>query len=103
MGNYLLLYHGGGMPSTPEEGEKVMKAWTDWFGGLGDKVVDPGNPTSVTKTISASGSVSDGGSAVNGYSVVSADSFDSAVSIASGCPHRAYGGSIEVVQVDALM
>ncbi len=103
MGNYLLLYHGGGMPSSPEEGEKVMKAWTDWMGGLGTGLVDAGNPTSTTKTIAADGSVGDGSSAVNGYSVVAADSFDGALAIATGCPHRTYGGSIEVVQVDALM
>jgi len=27
MPKYLLGYHGGGMPGTPEEGAKVMAAW----------------------------------------------------------------------------
>jgi hypothetical protein len=37
MANYLLTYYGGGMPETQEEQATVMKAWTDWFGVLGDK------------------------------------------------------------------
>ncbi len=103
MGNYLLLYHGGTQPSTPEEGAEVMTAWTNWFTTLAGAVVDPGNPTSTTKTISPSGSVDESGSAVNGYSVVSAESFDQAVGLATSCPHRTFGGSIEVVQVDPIM
>lgn len=103
MGNFLFLYHGGSQPTSPEEGQKVMEAWTNWFGSLGDAVVDAGNPTSVTKTVDASGAVSGSSSAVNGYSVVKADSHDAAVAIAQGSPQRDAGGSVEVVQVDAIM
>jgi hypothetical protein len=104
MGNYLFLYHGGGgAPSTPEEGQKVLKAWTDWFTTLGDKVVDAGNPTSTSKTIQPGGSTSANGSAVTGYSVIKADSFDAAVAAAKGSPQLTSGGTIEVVQVDELM
>jgi hypothetical protein len=35
MAKYLLAYHGGGMPETPEEGERIMAAWTKWMGELG--------------------------------------------------------------------
>jgi len=59
MANYVLVYHGGSMPESPEEGAKVMAAWTSWFGTLGDALVDGGNPASRTKTIGADGSVSD--------------------------------------------
>jgi hypothetical protein len=102
MGNYLFLYHGGMPPTTPEEGEAVMKAWTDWFGGIGEGVVDAGNPTSTTKTV-GSGGVTDGSSAVNGYSVIKADSLDAAVALAKGSPQLASGGTVEVVQVDPIM
>jgi len=30
MAKYLLLFHGGSMPDSPEEGAKVMRAWTLW-------------------------------------------------------------------------
>jgi hypothetical protein len=103
MGSYLLLYHGGMPPGTPEEGEQVMKAWTDWMGGLGANLEQAGNPTSTTQTVAADGSVNDATSAVTGYSVIKADSWDAAVATASTCPHRTYGGEIEVVQVDPIM
>lgn len=102
MGNFLFLYHGGSAPTTPEEGQAVMTKWTNWFGALGDAVVDAGNPTSSTKTVAGSG-VSDGSSAVNGYSVIKADSLDAAVAIARTNPQIGAGGTVEVVQVDAIM
>jgi hypothetical protein len=100
MPNYILGYHGGGMPDSPEEGEKVMKAWTSWFEKIGPNVVDGGNPVGATKTIAANGSVSDGGGAnpLTGYSVLKADSLDAAVALAKGCPILMSGGSIEVAE-----
>ena len=44
MGKYVLAYKGGSIPQTEEEQKRVMDAWTAWFGGLGDSVVDMGNP-----------------------------------------------------------
>ena len=44
MGKYVYAYKGGGMPESEEEGKRIMEAWTSWFGGLGDSVVDMGNP-----------------------------------------------------------
>ena len=69
MTKYLLGYHGGGMPDTPEEGDKVMKAWTSWMGTLGTALTDGGNPAGAAKTIAANGKVSDGGGAnpITGY------------------------------------
>jgi hypothetical protein len=98
MPKYLLSYHGGKMPETPAEGEKIMAAWTAWMGSLGPALADGGNPTSVSKTIAANGSVSDGGGAnpVNGYTILEAQSLDAAVTLAKGCPQLASGGTIEV-------
>ena len=45
--NYLLVFHGASMPEGQEEGEKVMQAWTDWFGVLGDAVIDQGKAVGV--------------------------------------------------------
>jgi len=98
MANFLLVYHGGGMPESPEEGAKVMKAWDAWFAELGDKVVDGGNPVSAVRKIAANGSVSEGGSTVSGYSVIKADSLDQAVKLAKGCPVLGGGASIEVAE-----
>jgi hypothetical protein len=99
MANFVLLYHGGNMPETPEEGAKVMTAWTDWFGVLGDALIDGGNPVSQVKTIHPNGTVTDGGaSSPSGYSVIKADSLDHAVKLAKGCPVLQGGASVEVAE-----
>ena len=104
MANFLLVYHGGSMPETPEEGVKVMQAWTDWLGTIGDRLVDAGNPVSQVKTIAADGSVSDGGTnASTGYSVIKADSIDAAVALAKGCPVLQGGASVEVAETFEVM
>jgi hypothetical protein len=101
MTKYLLNYHGGSMPETPAEGEKVMKAWMDWMGGLGKAMVDGGNPTGPSKTVGATGKVSDGGGAnpSTGYSIIEAKSLDDAVGLSKGCPVLKSGGSIEVAEL----
>ena len=56
MANYLLAYHGGGeMPATPEAQKASMDAWMAWFGGMGDAVVDGGNPAGAWRTVGAAG------------------------------------------------
>jgi hypothetical protein len=104
MANYLLVYHGGGMPQGEAEIAKVMAAWDGWFKQLGDALVDGGNPASGTKVLSADGAVAAGGStAPTGYSIIKAESLDSAVSLARGCPVLAGGASIEVVETINVM
>jgi hypothetical protein len=104
--NYLLLYSGGSMPETPEDQAGVMAAWDKWMGGLGDALVDGGNPfTPGAKSISPDGSVSDGpvGSAASGYSVIKADSMDKAVEMAKDCPVTMGGASISVFETFSVM
>jgi len=40
MSNYVFAYTGGTMPETPEAQEATMQAWGQWFGTLGDAVVE---------------------------------------------------------------
>jgi hypothetical protein len=104
--DYLLLYSGGEMPEGEEAQAAVMKAWTDWMGGLGDAMKDGGNPfTPAAKSISPEGSVSDGpaGSMASGYSIIKADSLDRAVELAKGCPVLQGGASITVYETFAVM
>ena len=105
MPKYLLGYHGGGMPSTPQEGEKVMAAWGRWIAGLGAAMLDAGNPTGPAKTILANGKVSDGGGAnpLTGYSIIEAPNLDAAVKMASDCPQLASGGSVQVAETFNVM
>lgn len=98
MPKYLFSYHGGTMPQTPEEGQKVMAAWTKWLGDLGPKAIDRGAPTGASRTVGAGGKVTPDGGAnpVNGYSVIEADNLDAALAIARNCPQLAAKGTVEV-------
>ena len=103
MAKYLLAYHGGGMPEGDEETARVMAAWGEWYGKLGDAVVDPGN--AVGGQLASDGSASEGGGAapITGYTIVSADSMEGAIALSAGCPILAAGGSIQVCETFEVM
>ncbi len=103
MANFVLVYHGGSMPETPEAGARIMEGWTAWFGQLGGALVDGGNPASRSKTIAANGSVSDDTDGPTGYSIIKADSLDAAVALAKGCPVLQGGASVQVVETFEAM
>jgi hypothetical protein len=99
MANYVLAYKGGAMGATPEEQQKQMEAWMNWFGALGDSVVDGGAPFGPASSIASDGAVTDGGaSGLSGYSVIKADNLGDASTKAKGCPVLSSGGSIEVYE-----
>ena len=100
MTKFIFAYHGGKMPDTPEEGEKVMAAWNKWYEGMGSKLADPGAPVGKSKTVSTGGVADNGGAnPLSGWTVVNADSVDAAVALAKGCPILTAGGSVEVAPV----
>ena len=105
MANFVLLYTGGGMPEGEAETKRVMEAWTGWFGSLGDKVVDPGNPfvPEARKIESGGRTGAANGNRHSGYSIIKADSLDEAVKLAQGCPVLQGGAAIEVYETSPVM
>lgn len=106
MAKYLLLYSGGSMPETEDETARVMKAWEVWYTGLGQAVVDPGNPISpMAKSVASDGKISDGpaGSMASGYTILEAGSLDEAARMAQGCPVLQGGGEISVFETFDVM
>ena len=104
MAKFLFVYHGGGMPETPEAQAKAMEAWGAWFGQLGSAVTDGGNPTGASATVTSSGSNQGGGAnPATGYSLIEASSLEDAVAKAKGCPILATGGSVEVCETINVM
>ena len=91
MAKFVYIYTGGGMPETEEEGKRVMKAWEDFLGGIGEKIVDAGSPFGASQAVNGNGALK-----ASGYSVVTAEGLDEAVTMAKGCPIFASGGSVEV-------
>ena len=103
MATYLLTFHGGRLPETKEAQDQAMSAWADWFGKLGDSLVDGGNPISKAKAISPDGSVMDATSAPSGYSIIKADDLDAAVELSKGCPVLAGGAAVVVSETLPVM
>jgi hypothetical protein len=93
MAKFVYLYTGGSQPASEEEGQKVMKAWMDWLGGMGDHVTDQGNPFGASAAVNGSPK-----SGATGYSIVKAGSLDEAVTHAKGCPIFDAGGNVEVFE-----
>lgn len=100
MPKFMFAYHGGGMPETPEEGEKAMAAWTAWYESMGPAIADGGAPVGMSKTVTPSGVDDNGGSnPLSGYTVVEAADIDAACAMARGCPILSENGTVEVAPV----
>jgi hypothetical protein len=98
MAKYVLAYKGGNMASSDEEREAAMAAWGAFLGGLGESLVDAGNP------FGPSTSVGNGAPAgLTGYSVITAASLDEATEKAKGAPVVANGGGVEVYETIEVM
>jgi len=106
MANFLLVYTGGAAP-RPEDRDKIMAEWGGWFGKLGDKVVDAGNPVAPNaKNLSNAGTVHDGAASsppISGYSILKADSLNAATDLAKGCPVLQSGGKVTVYEITPAM
>ncbi|MDJ0906692.1 MAG: YciI family protein [Woeseiaceae bacterium] len=101
MPRYVLAYHGGDKPKSPEEGAKNMAEWQAWLGSLGEAVINPGTPLSGTRTVSSDG-VEPSSSTMSGFTVVEADSIDAAVEMAQSSPFLKTNGTIDVSEVMEL-
>jgi hypothetical protein len=98
MGKYVFVYKGGKRPESEEEGNAVMAQWGAWMQGLGDSIVEMGNPFGESASVSSSGATGTGASGLSGYTVVNATSLDDAVGKAGGCPIFTAGGDVEVYE-----
>jgi hypothetical protein len=101
MPQFIFAYHGGKLPETPEEGEKVMQAWGDWIESTGKAMVNPGNPVSKSRTVHPGGNVTDDGGPdpLMGFSIVNAATIEDAAEIAKSCPQLDAGGTIEIAEL----
>lgn len=86
MGNYLFVYYGGKMASTPAELKKSLDTWMNWFKKQEKAVIETGNPTSPGKLVNKRGVKALSGKIVTGYSIFKADNLDEAIAIAKTSP-----------------
>lgn len=100
MTNYIVTYHGGKRPESPEEEAEHMAKWEAWADSLGTSLANRGTPIGKSKTVSSSG-VTDGGGVnpLMGYSILKAATIDAAVKMVEDSPHINFGGTMVVAEM----
>jgi len=98
MAKYVLAYTGGRMADTQEEQQERMAAWQTFLGGLGDSLVDMGNPFGASATVTAGGGNGSAPNHLSGYSIITANSLEEATDKAKGAPVLDGGGTVEVYE-----
>ncbi len=99
MKKFVFLYYGGSKPENMSM-EQVMSDWMAWFGQMGDKVVDGGNPLNEGAKEVKGDKVGDvSGKTTGGYSIVNAESMVEAVEMAKGCPAHKHNPGVASVEV----
>jgi hypothetical protein len=82
MGKYVYVYYAG---DETDAGDDAM--WGKWFGELGEKIIDAGNPFGPGgKAVHMGGVMPVTEKPVTGYSIITADDMDEAIELAKGCP-----------------
>jgi len=82
MGKYVYIYYAG----TASDGG-TAEEWGKWFGELGDKLVDGGNPFAEGgKAVNDDGVMDVQDNPATGYSIITAADIDEATALAKGCP-----------------
>ncbi|PCS00689.1 hypothetical protein [Lactococcus fujiensis] len=75
---------------SPEDIEKMNKAWMDWAEKAGDHLVDFGNPT-VAVAGTAPG--------VGGYSILQAEKVEDLAELVEAHPHKQMGGNLDLYEI----
>ena len=96
MPNYVLAIRAPGayQPSADSE-----EPWRQWFGELGDRLVDHGNPVFSRRTVGDCGPGTD----LGGYTFIAAANLDEAVEAVRSCPILSKGGGVEVGVITEIM
>ncbi len=81
MPRFILAFRGG-MPKSPEEGQKMMTDWNGWMDGLGSSLVDKGAGFGKSRFLTGQNREEKAGDPLSGYSVVEASDIDAALDMA---------------------
>lgn len=97
MPQFILAFRGG-MPKSPEEGQKMMTDWNAWMDGLGPALIDKGAGLGKSRFLAAPDREQKSGDPLSGYSIVEASDIDAALDMARKNPIFSLGGTIEVAE-----
>lgn len=102
MAKYVLAYTGGRVATTDAERQASMAAWQSFLDGLGDALVDMGNPFGASATVTAGGGNGSPPNHLSGYSIITAASLEEATDKAKGAPVLDVGGTVEVYEAHEI-
>ena len=92
MSSYLFSYQA---PKGYAPSAEAAEAWSAWFEGLGEAVVERGNPTFTSDSVG----ISRAETHLGGYSIIQTASLDKAMEFAKECPIVGAGGGVEVGEI----
>jgi hypothetical protein len=85
MKRFILLYIGPSVAQPTHEG------WPEWFGKVGDALVDRGSPLKNGVVLHSDGSETEDAASLNGYSIIQADDRDQALDLVRDHPLFVHG------------
>jgi hypothetical protein len=97
MPNFILAFRGG-MPKSPEEGQKMMSDWNAWVASVGSAMVDKGAGFGKSRFLTGRGVEGKIDGALSGYTIITANDIDAAVALAAKNPIFDLGGTIEIAE-----
>lgn len=95
MPQFIIAYHGGGKPESPEAGMAQRQKWMEWVAGMGDAVINPGTPLGKSKMLGSDAGIVP----LGGFMVIEAADMDAATAMAEGDPFLNNGGTIELAEM----
>lgn len=115
MAQFMMLLHSE-PPSegtySPEEIQAVVQKYQDWSAKMGaagklaggNKLAnDPGKVLRGTDTVSVvDGPFAETKEVIGGYFILEAEDYAEASELSKSCPHLAFGGTIELRQIDGM-
>lgn len=96
MATYVLSYRN---PTGYTPSAETQAQWWAWFEGMGDALVNIGQPVGARSNI---GNCDSDRTELGGYSLIDAPDLDAALTIANGCPHLHHEGGVEVGELVPL-
>jgi hypothetical protein len=97
MKKFILFYKG---PATPPDASH--EGWPDWFGKLGDKLVDAGSPLINGISVHTDGSKEESTVHLNGYSIVQANDKEALLDLVKDHPYLSQGKNVFTIEVFEL-
>jgi hypothetical protein len=107
MADFVLLYRGGGRPTSAAAGQQLASRWGAWLKGIDARgaLVATGDPLVDGRIVGASANIEPGkdyvhgGDHIGGYSRIRAASLDEAEAMCADCPILGEGGFVELREI----